>query len=227
MKKVRAELQRTANTVFVNVANPKAVPSVKAQYAGWQNAGKQMATESGNLPKADTPSPNDEALNSPSIDEVFAESLPLFIEASRWGRYISLGPASRIHDNTTYQYFNPSPNFWDLYELSKGIFRDLGIYLSKQRGTWVANIPIRVLTDKVFIESGLAAVENTLLEHTGIDPVAILREIRERQFRETQDGIRKVKLGKDGIKETIGDAVGAIAIFALSYFGYLVMGGVA
>ena len=74
--------------------------------------------------------------------------------------------------------------------MSKGIFRDLGIRLSKPNGAWIAHIPIRILTDTVFVDSGLAAVERTLLAHTGINPTQILREIRKRQFQETQDAIR-------------------------------------
>jgi len=181
-------------------------------------------------PETDThPSSNDEVSfpekDTPSIDEIFAESLPLFIEASRWGRYIFPGPASRILDNTIFLYHNPCTNFWDLYEMSKGIFRDLGIRLSKRGGTWVAHIPIKCLTDKVFIDSGLAASEKTLLVHTGIDPVKILNEIRQRQFQETQDGYRNVKLRQRGtVGEVIGDAVGAIAIFVGGYLAYIVGG---
>ena len=130
---------------------------------------------------------------SPSIDDIFSESLPLFIEASRWGRYIFPGPASRVLNNTIFKYHNPCPNFWDLYGMAKDIFRELGIRVSKEKGTWVAYIPIRCLTDKVFIESGLEAIEKSLLEHTGMDPVAILERIRQRQYQETQAGYRKIK----------------------------------
>jgi len=221
MTRIRAEIQRTEGNVFVSVSNPNQAPAIGHQHTNWGHIASDIATDISPMPEPN-PSPNGEA--SPSIDEIFAESLPLFIEASRWGRYISIGPASRIHDNTTFLYHNPSPNFWDLYELAKGIFRNLGIRLSKRGGTWVAHIPIKCLTDKVFVESGLEAVEKTLLAHTGMDPVAILNEIRERQFKETQDGIRKVKLGKEGIREAIGDAVGAIVLFAVSYFGFVVGG---
>ena len=114
----------------------------------------------------------------PSIDDLFAESLPKLIEASRWGRYIAPGPASHVHDGTVFVYYDPCVNFWSLYRLGKGIFRDLGIRLSKEKGFWLAHIPIRVLTDKVFVASGLAAVERTLLKHTGMDPVEILEKRR-------------------------------------------------
>ena len=242
MKKVNAEIQRTEGRVFVSVSPPKqvAVAPIAQQHNNWVRVADEIATDvsaSETHEKDISPSPNgersearhhddsDRATSESTIDEVFAESLPTFIEASRWGRYIFPGPASRIHDNTTFIYHNPCPNFWNLYELSKGIFRGLGIRLSKERGVWVANIPIRVLTDKMFIESGLEAVEKTLLVHTGMDPVAILNEIRERQYRETQEGIRKVKLGKKtGTKDVIGDAVGAIAIFAVSYLAFVVGG---
>ena len=129
---------------------------------------------------------------TPTIEELFEAALPYHIQGSRWGRYIVPGPASRVSTTgTIFQYHDPCPNFWDLYELSKGIFRDLGIRLSKSDGVWIAHIPIRVLTDTVFVESGLAGVERTLLAHTGIDPAQILREIRKRQFQETQDAIRR------------------------------------
>ena len=128
---------------------------------------------------------------TPTIEELFEIALPRFIEGSRWGRYIAPGPASRVCNGTIFQYHGPCKNFWDLYELSKGIFRDLGIRLSKSDDVWVAHIPIRILTDTVFVDSGLAAVERTLLAHTGIDPTQILREIRKRQFQETQDAIRR------------------------------------
>ena len=124
---------------------------------------------------------------TPTIEQLFEIALPRHIEGSRWGRYIVTGPASRVFNGTIFQYHAPCSNFWDLYELSKGIFRDLGIRLSKfPNGVWVAHIPIRALTDTVFVERGLAGVERTLLAHTGIDPAQILREIRKRQFQETQ-----------------------------------------
>ena len=127
---------------------------------------------------------------TPTIEELFEKALPVHIEGSRWGRYIAPGPASRVSNGTIFQYHDPCSNFWDLYELSKGIFRDLGIRLSKPNGAWIAHIPIRILTDTVFVDSGLAAVERTLLAHTGIDPAKILDDIRKRQFQATQDAIR-------------------------------------
>ena len=128
---------------------------------------------------------------TPTIEQLFEKALPVHIESTRWGRYIAPGPASRVCNGTIFQYHDPCKNFWDLYELSKGIFRDLGIRLSKPNGAWIAHIPIRILTDTVFVDSGLAAVERTLLAHTGINPTQILREIRKRQFQETQDAIRR------------------------------------
>ncbi len=210
--------QRTPGTVFVTVPDPTPIvsPSPEAYERSWEQIAQRLAFE--------TSAPKTEA-DTPSIDAVFAESLPLFIEASRWGRYIIPGPASRIHDNRVFVYHNPCDGFWDLYDLAKGIFRDLGIRVSKERETWIARIPIRILTDKVFITSGLAAVEQTLLAHTGIDPIEILAEIRQRQFQETQDGYRNVKLRqRETLGDAVGDAVGAIVIFAVSYFGFVVGG---
>ena len=180
--------QRKPGTVFVTVPEPTpTVPSPESYERSWEKIAQKLAFETPQNCRPEEPEPEKD---TPTIDEIFAESLPLFIEASRWGRYIFPGPASRIHDNTTFIYHNPCPNFWDLYELSKGIFRDLGIRVSKERGTWVAHIPIKCFTDKVFIDSGLAASEKTLLVHTGIDPVKILNEIRQRQFQETRSGNR-------------------------------------
>lgn len=223
--------QRKPGTVFVTVPEPTpTVPSPESYERSYEQIAQQLAFET---PQNSRPEASDTSLSTspipeqhtPSIDDIFAESLPLFIEASRWGRYIFPGPASRIFENTIFVYHNPCTNFWDLYELSKGIFRDLGIRVSKERGTWVAHIPIKCLTDKVFINSGLAASEKTLLVHTGIDPEAILAEIRQRQFQETQDGYRNVKLRQRGtVGEVIGDAVGAIAIFVGSYLAFIVGG---
>ena len=132
--------------------------------------------------------------NSPSIDELFAENLPKFIEASRWGRYIVAGPASYIHPSgSVFVYHNPCKNFWELYELSKGIFRNLGISLRKQGATWLAHIPIECLTDKVFVESGLVGVEKTLLAGSSVNPSEILAGMRQRQFQATKDGMQRCK----------------------------------
>ena len=172
------------NTIFVNLPHPNAIPTHEAGLRQWKSAAAGIATDL-------TPTMNPEP-KTPTVEELFEKALPVHIEGSRWGRYIVPGPASRVSTTgTIFQYHDPCPNFWDLYELSKGIFRDLGIRLSKSDGVWIAHIPIRVLTDTVFVESGLAGVERTLLAHTGIDPAQILREIRKRQFQETQDAIRR------------------------------------
>ena len=236
---------RQPGSVFVDVPDPKGHSDFAQSWVGVSDHVKSL------VPQPVRPSPTSAASeprqrvtphenasegvvghsrkNTPSIDTLFAESLPLFIEASRWGRYIAIGPASRIFDNTTFIYHNPCSNFWDLYELAKGIFRDLGIRVVKRGATWEAHIPIRVLTDKVFIDAGLAAVERTLMEHTGIDPVAILDEIRQRQYQETQDGIKRVKRNRmrSEFSQTVGDVVGVLAITAVSWVTYVVMGGAA
>ena len=171
------------NTVFVNLPHPNPVPTYEAGLRQWKSAAVGFAKD---LTPAMKPEPE-----TPTIEEIFEKALPVHIQGSRWGRYIAPGPASRVSNGTIFQYHDPCSNFWDLYELSKGIFRDLGIRLSKSDGAWIAHIPIRVLTDKVFIEGGLAAVERTLLAHTGINAAKIADDIRKRQFQETQDAIRK------------------------------------
>ena len=170
------------NTVFVNLPHPNVIPTPEARLRQWKSAAVGFAKD---LTPAMNPEPE-----TPTIEELFEKALPVHIEGTRWGRYIAPGPASRVSNGTIFQYHDPCKNFWDLYELSKGIFRDLGIRLSRPNGAWIAHIPIRILTDTVFIDSGLAAVERTLLAHTGINPTQILREIRKRQFQETQDAIR-------------------------------------
>lgn len=260
MTRIKADLIRNPGSVLVGVRTPNTVLPVPIErhHSNWAGVAQGIATQPPPHPSPATSEPrqrvtpqediSESLVAHPrkelSINEVFAESLPLFVEASRWGRYICLGPASRIFDNSVLIYHTPSTNFWDLYELAKGVFRDLGIRVSKRGATWEAHIPISVLTDKVFIESGLAAVEKTLLAHTGIDPVAILNGIRERQFRETQEGIKSVKRMRSNevgeqrsstqptgcedtslsdLCETVGDAVGVLAIVALSWATYLVL----
>ena len=149
------------NTVFVNLPHPNPIPTYEAGLRQWQSAAVGIVADIPTMePKPETP----------TIEELFEKALPVHIEGSRWGRYIAPGPASRVSTTgTIFQYHDPCKNFWDLYELSKGIFRDLGIRLSRPNGAWIAHIPIRILIDTVFVDSGLAAVERTLLAHTGIN----------------------------------------------------------
>ena len=174
------------DTVFVSLPHPNAIPTPKAGLRQWKSAAVGIATDT--TPTMEPKNRRPQRL--PSRNSL-RKALPVHIQGSRWGRYIAPGPASRVSNSTIFQYHEPCKNFWDLYELSKGIFRDLGIRLSKSDGVWVAHIPIRVLTDKVFIEGGLAAVERTLLAHTGINAAKIADGIRKRQFQETQDAIRR------------------------------------
>lgn len=241
-KKVKFE--RYPGSVFVAVEAPESVQQQfqsKDYFQDWTAVGFEMAEE---VATASTPvasvAPERvrpqgtaaecvrgdsrkefESTDAPTVEELLSDFLPRHIEASRWGRYIVPGPASRIFDGTVFVYHDPCHGFWDLYELSKGIFRDLGIKLSKTKGVWEANIPIRVLTDQVFVDSGLAGVEKTLLAGTGIDPSKILAEIRHRQFEETKAGMAKVKR----MREAVADAVGVLAITAVSWASYVVFGG--
>ena len=151
-------LQRTPGNVFVNIAPPEPIQQLNnagAFYRDWTAAAKGIAV--------DTP---------PAISELFEITVRAVIEASRWGRYIIPGPDSRVFDNAVFVYHNPCDNWWSLYNLGKALFSDLGIRLSKSDSVWEARIPIEVLTDEVFIESGLASVEKTILMHTGIDPTS-------------------------------------------------------
>lgn len=206
---------RRPGSVFVDVVHPH-VPQSSNYFSDWIGITESIATENIDttnatptsttiespervLPQAntetdDTGHPRKNSV--PPIETVFETFLRDHIELSRWGRYICPGPASKIVNGTVFAYHDPCHNFWDLYNMDKEIFRNLGIRMSKQKGIWVAHIPIRVLTNKVFVESGLAAVEQTLMQHTGIDPVAILDEIRQRQFQESQDGMKRCKRGR-------------------------------
>lgn len=215
-QKSKQKLIRSPGSVFVNVVPPERVQQ-QLRSNSYHNDWTAAANEIGNDPEPTIPEAQ------PTAEALFESYLPRHIEASRWGRYISPGPeASRIFDNTTLVYHDPCLNFWDLYGLGKGIFRKLGIYLSKRSGVWEAHIPIRVLTDKVFIESGLAGVEKMLLKGTGIDPCKILADIRRRQYQKTKDGMARVKRAR--AKEAVADAIGLIAIIATSWAAYVVGG---
>lgn len=161
---------------------------------------------------------------TPTAEELLEAYLPRHIESSRWFFYITPGAKSRVFDGTTFVYHNPSPPFWSLYRLAKGIFRNLGIRLAKPAGTWEAHIPIGVLTDQVFVESGLAGVEATIRRRTD-DSIAskMSNEIRNRQLENTKRGMAKVKKMREGL---VSDAAGVAAITAVSWFAYIVLGGV-
>ena len=212
-------LIRKPGTVFVDAVPPTSVQQqleTQRQSRIWARVAEAIVTDA-----SPEPNPEPETPDPPTAEELLASTLPELIKASRWGRYIIPGPASCVFDGTVFVYHDPCSNFWDLYELSKGIFRDLGIRLTKPKGVWEAHIPIRVLTDKVFVESGLAGVERTLLAGTGMDPSAILANIRKRQFQKTHDSLARNKRVRH--KEAIGDAVGLIAIIAVSWLSYIVM----
>ena len=180
---MKNELIRTEGNVFVSVAPPisvKQVTNAKRAYNDWQTVASEIASDS-SAPEPTTPI---------TIDEVFAQSVPSFIKASRWGKYITPSDADSIFDNVTYLYHEPCESFWKLYEIARGIFRDLGIRVSKQRGRWVAHLPIECLTDKIFSESGLASVERTLEK---ISPSEIYNKIRQRKSQEAHEGILRLK----------------------------------
>lgn len=184
-KVTNAAIIRSKGSVFVTVLEPERNTLPPSTYErSWTRVAEAIGIDANNSPEP-----------IPTSENLLKGFLPRHIEMSRWGRYIIPGPASRIFDGRIFIYDNPCDNFWSLYDLSKAIFRVLGIRLSKKDGVWQAHIPIRVLTDKVFVESGLAAVEKTLLAHTGIDPTAILEKIRERQFQQAKAGYACVKKG--------------------------------
>lgn len=239
------ELKRTPGSVFVSVTPPASVQQQlqsNAYFSDWTAAARDIAKEDPppNPPYQggiSNPSPNGGAspqrepnrapttspeTSHPTADDLLASHLPQHIEGTRWGRYVAPGPASRIFDGRILVYHDPCPNFWELYNLGKGILRDLGIKVSKSKGVWEVNIPIAVLTDKVFVESGLAGVEKTLMAGTGIDPGKLSAEIRHRQFEASKRGYAKVKRMRAGL----ADAVGLAAIIGVSWLSYIVMGGV-
>ena len=177
-----APFERQNGSVFVNVTPPapvKQVANAKSTLNNWQTVASEIASDL-SVPEPTTPI---------TIDEIFAQSVPSFIKASCWGRYIEPNDADSIRDNTVFVH-HPGENFWTLYNIARGIFRDLGIRLAKKRGQWVAHIPISCLTDKIFSESGLAAVERTL-EKTS--PSEIYNKIRQRKSQEAHEGILRLK----------------------------------
>ena len=144
-------------------------PDAESRERAWAQTSKAMVVDT--TPFTITPNPtapeNPEPPLLPTIEKVFGAFLPHHIESTRWARYIVPGPASRVFDGTIFVYNNPCDNFWSLYNLAKGLFSEIGIRLLKSGCAWEARIPIDVLTDKGFVDSGLAAVEKTLLTHTG------------------------------------------------------------
>ena len=144
-------------------------PDPESRERAWSRISKAMAVETTSFPITPDPippAPVIESLPLPTAEEVFDAFLPHHIEASRWGRYIVPGKASRIFDGSLFVYHNPCDNFWSLFNLAKGLFSEIGIRLLKSGCVWEARIPIDALTDKMFIDSGLAAVENTLLANS-------------------------------------------------------------
>ena len=162
----------------------------------------------------------------PTAEELLSETLPQLIEASRWGIYVIPSKECRVFDGTTFIHVDPHPPFWNLYNLAKGIFLDLGITLKKStKGVWVARIPICVLTDRCFVESGLAGVEKTLRTRKDDDQSIaskISDSIRHRQFENSKRGYAKVQR----MRETLADAAGVVAIVAVSWAGYIIGGTV-
>ena len=154
-----ANLIRNPNTVFVTVPNPEPAQHVAdAQRQGrvWAKVATAIGSE---LP---APTVSEPSL-PPTIEKVFDAFLPEHIAKTRWSQYVVPGQASRVFDGSIFVYHNPSDNFWSLYNLAKGLFSEVGIRLLKSGGVWEARIPIGALTDKGFVDSGLLAVENTLL----------------------------------------------------------------
>lgn len=218
------EFKRDPNCVFVSVQPPQPVQHVQ-QAAHYYQDWTAVASEIGEATPVETQPVPSEPI--PTAEELLAAHLPNHIAESRWAIYITPSAKSRVFDGTTYVYNHPSAPFWNLYNLAKGIFRDLGISLSKTNGTWEARIPIKVLTDKVFVASGLAGVEKTLRNRKVADDdrsiaSKISSEIRNRQFERTQRGISKVKAWREGL----ADAAGVMAITAVSWAFYVIGGAV-
>ena len=184
----QAAIIRNPNSVSVSVEPPEKLQqamAAEAQPRVWAKVASVIATET---PTPVEPSPKMTA------EELLAETLSDFIKASRWGFYVIPNPKCRVFDGTTFIYNNPHPPFWNLYRLAKGIFRDLGIMVTKTDGAWEVRIPIRVLTDKVFVESGLAGVELVMRRGTRESiPARHARITRERQYARTKRGMAAVK----------------------------------
>ena len=221
-----AEIIRRPDSVFVSVAPPDKIQQAidaSGQARVWAKVAATIANETAN----ETPTELSQPKPTPTADELLVSHLPKHIAASRWGFYITPCAKSRVFDSRIFVYHNPTPPFWNLYNLAKGIFRDLGILLTKNKGTWEARIPIHVLTDKVFVQSGLAGVEQALRRGTKKEADASIASkisdgIRHRQFADTRKGMEKVKKMREGL----ADAAGVVAITAVSWFALIVCGGV-
>ena len=181
------DLQRTPGNVFVSVPPPEPIQQLNnagAFYRDWATAAKDIAVET-----------------TPTIGEVFDAFLPKHIAKTRWARYIIPGPASRVFDNAVFVYHNPCDSFWSLYNLGKALFSDLGIRLLKSAGVWEARIPIEALTDRGFVDSGLAAVEKTL---TGMEPTQSRRTVREIDIENAIKRTAKLARERTAYEDRIG-----------------------
>ena len=155
-----AQFIKKPGNVFLT-PEPVQVPNathIGARFQDWVNVANSIASE--------LPAPTPEPAPLPTIGEVFTAFLPQHIAKTRWSRYIVPGSASRVFDGTIFVYNDPCANFWTLHVIAKGLFSEIGIRLLKSAGVWEARIPIGVLTDKGFVDSGLASVENTLLANS-------------------------------------------------------------
>lgn len=211
----KKDFQRYPGSVFVNVPAPESVQQqqrVGSYFSEWSATAIAIGAE--------TPIEEPQPEPIPTADELLVSALPQHIESSRWGFYVIPNSQSRVFDGTTFVYHNPSAPFWNLYNLAKGIFRDLGIRLARVDGVWKAHIPIPVLTDKVFVKSGLEAVERRLRTRTDDDrsiASKISDSIRHRQFENTKRGMAKVKQMREGL----ADAVGLVAIIGSWWLAYI------
>ena len=67
------------------------------------------------------------------MKDIIRHCMQQFIQNTYWRYYITLGPTSRIQNGITLIYVEPSQNFWNLRETNMETFKDLGIYVRKNR----------------------------------------------------------------------------------------------
>lgn len=201
MTRVKAEFNRTPGNVFVSVKPPEnSQQAAAAQPRVWAKVADAIGVET----PVDQPDTAVSNKHLPTAEELLETHLPAHIEASRWGFYVIPSRECRVFDGTVFVYRDPAPPFWNLYRLAKGIFRDIGVLLTKHNGVWEARIPIAVLTDKIFVESGLAGVEQTMRRGTEAKQSfasQISDGLRKRQLQNTKRGLQAVNRIRQEIRE--------------------------
>ena len=115
MARIKAEITRTDNSVFVSVKPPEKfqqVMAAEAQPRVWAKVASQIGIENTaafETPITETPITETTPEPTPTATELLEAYLPHHIEETRWGFYVFFGEKSRIFDGTTFVYHDPTP----------------------------------------------------------------------------------------------------------------------